>query len=87
VVSQASWFPKLCAVAELEADALQFVLSQMVLTADSPDECPQTLRLLRPSTIWKHRNSVVFCGLQPSLALLLKLCRDNAALWRACLSR
>jgi hypothetical protein len=33
--------------------------------------------------LWKQRNATVFRGAAPSLALLLKLCRDDAAGWRS----
>jgi hypothetical protein len=32
--------------------------------------------------LWKQRNAAVFRGTAPSLPLLLKLCRDDATLWR-----
>jgi hypothetical protein len=44
-------------------------------------------RLLCLWQLWKHRNEVMFNGLQPSLSLLQKDCREDAILWRARPSR
>jgi hypothetical protein len=32
--------------------------------------------------LWKHRNGVVFRAQNPSLALLMRQCRETAHLWR-----
>jgi hypothetical protein len=53
---------------------------------DAPAAVPKgsacTFTLLCLWNLWKHRNAVVFRGQSPCLPLLLKMCRDDALLWR-----
>ncbi|KAK1693322.1 hypothetical protein QYE76_010019 [Lolium multiflorum] len=59
------------------------VASVCPLPATAPARSASTLRLLCFWHLWKHRNSVVFEGLSPSLSWIRKRCRDDATLWRA----
>ncbi|CAM0958898.1 unnamed protein product [Alopecurus aequalis] len=52
------------------------------LPPSTPAHSADTLRLLCLWHLWKHRNGVVFKGLQPSLAVIRRHCREDAALWR-----
>jgi hypothetical protein len=50
-----------------------------------PDTIPRRHRavftMLCCWSLWKHRNAVIFEGLQPCLRRLLRACADEAHLW------
>jgi hypothetical protein len=48
-----------------------------------PTASASTYILLCCWNLWKHRNAVVFREQQPSLLGLLRLCKEDAGLWRA----
>jgi hypothetical protein len=47
-----------------------------------PGQTAPTFSLLCLWQLWKHRNGVVFRAQNPSLALLMRQCRETAHLWR-----
>jgi hypothetical protein len=47
-----------------------------------PPETSSTFTLMCGWNLWKHRNAVVLREQRPCLPLLLKMCRDDARLWR-----
>jgi hypothetical protein len=47
-----------------------------------PPATSSTFTLLCCWNLWKHRNGVVFREQRASIPLLLKMCRDDARLWR-----